>query len=182
MRSLREHNLAGLGTPRSINICTEEIKDIKDKKFNTFYYINNADDYWIFRWIDNNVVLMVSTIHTDHEELERPQKRPRITDKNKGHVQLLWGDNHTINIKIPLLIDNYNHWMLGVDLADQLIAYYCAKIHCRRMWMPIMLQYMDVLRINLYIVYRECNLEQDPEFSQHDLHKKYLLGLINAMI
>ena len=45
-----------------------------------------------------------------------------------------------------------------------------------------MLQCMDVLRINLYIVYRECNIDRDPEFSQRDLHKKYLLGLIDAMI
>ena len=45
-----------------------------------------------------------------------------------------------------------------------------------------MLQCMDVLRINLYIVYRECNLDLDPEFSQRDLHKHYLLGLISAMI
>ena len=45
-----------------------------------------------------------------------------------------------------------------------------------------MLQCMDVLRINLYIIYRECNIDLDPEFSQRDLHKHYLLGLISAMI
>ena len=45
-----------------------------------------------------------------------------------------------------------------------------------------MLQCMDVLRINLYIVYRECNIDLDPDFSQRDLHKHYLLGLISAMI
>ena len=127
MRSRCKHNLAGLGTARANNIRAEEIKDIKDKKFNTLYYINNADDYRIFRWIDNNVVLMVSTIHTGDEVLKRAQRRPRITDKNKGHVQLVWGDNHTVNINIPLLIDDYNHWMLGVDVADQLIAYYREK-------------------------------------------------------
>ena len=182
MRSLRKHNLAGLGTARANNIRAEEIKDIKDKKFNTLYWINDADDYRIFRWIDNNVVMMVSTIHTGEESLKRARRKPRVTDKNKGHVRLVWGDNHTVNIKIPLLIDDYNHWMLGVDVADQLIAYYRAKIRCRRTWMPIMLQCMDVLRINSYIVYRECNLDQDPDFSQRDLHKFYLLGWISAMI
>ena len=40
MRSLREHNLARLGTVRANNIHAEEIKDIRDKKFNTLYYIN----------------------------------------------------------------------------------------------------------------------------------------------
>ena len=45
-----------------------------------------------------------------------------------------------------------------------------------------MLRCMDVLRINSYIVYRECNLDQNPKFSQRDLHKHYLLGWISAMI
>ena len=76
------------------------------------------------------VVMMVSTIHTGDEVLKRARRKPRVTDKNKGHVRLVWGDNHTVNINIPLLIDNYNHWMLGVDVADQLIAYYRAKIQC----------------------------------------------------
>ena len=40
----------------------------------------------MFGWIDNNIVLMISIIHIDHEELEYPQKKPRVTDKNKGHV------------------------------------------------------------------------------------------------
>ena len=31
-------------------------------------------------------------------------------------------------------------------------------------------------------MYRECNLDLDPEFSQRDLHKHYLLGWISAMI
>ena len=72
--------------------------------------------------------------------------------------------------------------MLGVDLSDQLIAYYYAKIRCQRAWMPIMLQCMDVLRINLCIVYRKLNRELDLNFSQCDLYKKYIFGLINAMI
>ena len=73
---------------------------------------------------------MVLTIHTDQEELECSQKRPRINNTNKGHVQLVWGENHTVNIKIPLLIDDYNHWILGVDLTNQIIVYYCQMICC----------------------------------------------------
>lgn len=89
MRTLCIHNLAGLGTERANNIRAEEIKDIKDKKFNTLYYVNDADDYRIFRWIDNNVVLMVSTIHNGDEMLKRARRKPRVTDKNKGHVRLV---------------------------------------------------------------------------------------------
>ena len=41
---------------------------------------------------------------------------------------------------------------------------------------------MDLLRINLYIVYREINRELDPKMSLRKLHKKYLLSLIEEMI
>ena len=119
MMSLCEHNLSGLGMARANNIRAKEIKDIKDKRFNTLYWINDAYDYQIFRWTDKNIVLMVLTIHTGNKKLKCPQKRPRITDKNKGHVRLVWGENHIVNIKIPFSIDDYNHWMLEVDLVDQ---------------------------------------------------------------
>ena len=81
MRSLCEHNLAGLGTARANNVQAEEVKDIKDKKFNTLYWINNADDYQIFRWIDNSIVLMILTIHTGCKELKTSMKETKSNTK-----------------------------------------------------------------------------------------------------
>ena len=47
----------------------------------------------------------------------------------------MWGDEHTATVKIPQIVNDYNHWMLGVDVVDQLIAYYRPKICCQRIWM-----------------------------------------------
>ena len=60
-------------------------------------------------------------------------------------------------IKIPKVIDDYNHWMGGVDKADQLISSYRPNVRCRRVWMPMIFHAMDVLRINAYIVHCECH-------------------------
>ena len=54
----------------------------------------------------------------------KPRKKPRINEFNREHIRLVWGDEHVAPIKLPTLINNYSHWILGVDLVDQLIAYY----------------------------------------------------------
>ena len=80
----------------------------------------------MFRWINNNIVTMVSIVHigTEDEVIMKPRKKPRINEFNIKHICLVWGDDHVISINIPTIINNYNMWMLGVDLVDQLIAYY----------------------------------------------------------
>ena len=69
---------------------------------------------------------MVSNIHmrTKDEVIMKSRKKPRINEFDRKYICLVWGDEHVIPIKIPALINKYNHWMLGVDLVDQLIAYY----------------------------------------------------------
>ena len=101
----------------------------------------------MFRWIDNNVVKMVSNIHmkTKDEVIMKLIKNPRINEINRKHIRLVWGDEHVVPIKIPTLINDYNHWILGVNLVDQLIACYQPKICCRRTWMPLLLDCLDII-------------------------------------
>ena len=75
---------------------------------------------------------MVSNVHmgTKDEVVLKPRKKPRINEFNRKHIRLVWEDEHIVSIKIPTIINNYNMWMLGVDLVDQLIAYYQPKIRC----------------------------------------------------
>ena len=75
---------------------------------------------------------MVSSCHMSSEEenIKKARKRPRKNQINRDNVCIIWGKEHTVHVKIPLLIDDYNHWMLGVDLADQLILYYRSKLRC----------------------------------------------------
>jgi hypothetical protein len=55
--------------------------------------------------------------------------------------------------KSPFLVSSkdYNHWMLGVDKSDQLIAYYRPNQRCRRVWLPLFFQCLDIIRVNAYI-------------------------------
>ena len=61
---------------------------------------------------------------TEDEVIMTSRKKPRINEFNRKHIRLVWGDDHVVSIKIPTLINDYNIWMLDVDLVGQLIAYY----------------------------------------------------------
>ena len=73
--------------------------------------------------------------------------------------------------------------MLGVDLVDQLIAYYCLKIRCRQTWMPLLLHSLDVIQVNSYVLYKETDYLQ-PAVNNDDIdsHKQFLIQFINSLI
>jgi hypothetical protein len=78
-------------------------------------------------WQDNNIVTALSTIHTVHQDcdwIERDRKRPAKTSTNAGIARKPFGDKSVKKPSIPLLIDDYNHHMGGVDIANQLRANY----------------------------------------------------------
>jgi len=154
----------------------KEIKQVSDERFNTFYLLKDQANYLIGRWVDNNIVTMVSTLHTGREEILRFRRRPRTTTTNRHHINRVWGDQSIKEINIPKVIDDYNHWMLGVDKSDQLIAYYRPDLRCRRVWMPIMLHCFDVMRVNAFIVAKENNNGKPL------LHKEFIEDWIESLL
>eukprot|EP00957_Ditylum_brightwellii_P047323 3595441-Ditylum_brightwellii.AAC.1 len=50
------------------------------------------------------------------------RRHPRKTVKNKNQIGNIWGDKGKVDVYIPTTIDEYNHWMCGVDIVDQRIA------------------------------------------------------------
>ena len=64
------------------------------------------------------------------ELIERKQKRPRKSASNATITRKPFGDQPTKILPIPLFIDYYNHYMGGVDQANQLRAAFTT--HFRR--------------------------------------------------
>ena len=153
IKATRALNVGVVGTARKRrNWPPKEMGAIDDERFNTLYCLPSKDNYMIFGWVDNLVVLMVSTIHTGTEVVEKQRKRPRTNQQNKHRMQTAFGNEAVKTMDIPQVIDDYNHWMGGVDKADQLIAYYKPRIRCRRVWMPLFFHCLDVIRLNSYII------------------------------
>mmetsp|Transcript_1985 Transcript_1985/g.2831 ORF Transcript_1985/g.2831 Transcript_1985/m.2831 type:complete len:188 (+) Transcript_1985:1141-1704(+) len=67
--------------------------------------------------------------------------------------------------------------MGGVDLADQHISYYHpSNIKCQRIWIPIFIQLLSIIRNNAFIIYQE-------HFGKKcESHKKFALGMISWLI
>ena len=128
---------------------------------------------------------MVSNIHTGDstEQVLRNRRKPRLNEFNRKHVRLIWGDQHRKQLEIPKIINDYNHWMLGVDVVNQLIAYYRPKIRCRRTWVPIFLHCLDILRVNLYVLYKETSFNH-PDVNNDTIrdHKHFLIEFVNSLI
>ena len=147
-----------------------------DVSFNDFYWCRDEFGTLVGRWMDNGLVCCVSTLHRVEQTILRKRRRPRMTDKNKAHVREVWGNEGVKKIKIPTLIDDYNHWMGGVDLADQRIAYYQPDLRCHRNWIPMFIQILSIIRSNSYIVYRSCSVMKPMT------HKQFTLEMISALM
>ena len=145
---------------------------IENCNFNDFYHCIDEHGTLLGRWMDNGLVFCVSTLHHVGKTIMRTRKRPRKTVKNMQHVDKVWGDGAKKDIHIPSLIDDYNHWMGGVDLADQRIAYYHPNLRCRRNWIPMFIQIMSIIRSNSYIIHKD-------HFKTNSMgHKKFTLHMI----
>ena len=83
-----------------------------------------------FAWKDHKVVLFISTVHTGALTVVAPRRRPAATSLGARQARLAFGDQRVKKLVISNFIDQYNHYMRGVDIADQLRSYYTTqRIH-----------------------------------------------------
>ncbi len=122
--------------------------------FNYFYHCIDQHGTLLGRWMDNELVFCISTIHRPGQVIRKNRKRPRMTVLNKRHVQSIFGTEGKKQIYIPTLINDYNCKMGGVDVADQRIAYYQPNVQCRRNLIPMFIQSLGIIQSNLYIVHK----------------------------
>ena len=59
------------------------------------------------------------------------------------------------------MIDDYNHWMLGIDVSDQQISYYHPNLRCQRNWIPMFLQTVSMTRNNIYVAHTQDVSEKE---------------------
>lgn len=126
-----------------------------------------------FAWQDNNTVIACSTVHRTGEEhtITRKRRRPQITSTNGSLVRKVFGDDVRKNLPIPLFIDDYNHFMGGVDIADQLRSYYTTQRISLRNWYPLFFWIIDTAILNSYLIGKSVN------GSRFMSHKEFRVAL-----
>ncbi|CAG8794674.1 14219_t:CDS:2, partial [Dentiscutata erythropus] len=130
---MRKNGYGGCGTVRSNTLKFPAFLKIKKSKKIEWDTLSGAvvDDVLVVFWMDNGPVNMLTTIHEitgEESRVERERRRPRTTSTNANKVRSVFGDASKKILPIPAVIDDYNHHMDGVDIADQLRGYYGTQV------------------------------------------------------
>jgi hypothetical protein len=84
-------------------------------------------------------------------------------------VRAVFGSESKKKLLIPKIIDDYNHHMNGVDVADQLRSYYNTQQTVRRNWMPLFFWLLDTVIINSYRITRTLGSTYAQKEFRHEL-------------
>ena len=87
-----------------------------------------------------------------------------------------------MSLWIPRAIDDYNHWMCGVDLADQKISYYHPDLRCSRNWIPMFIQLLSMIRLNSYIVYLDSFPFSATKRCGYLTHKEFTMEWVKMLL
>jgi hypothetical protein len=108
------------------------------------------------------------TVHKVHkgadDTIQRERKRPRPTSSNFDVVGKVFEDNPSLWLYIPLFVDDYNHHMNGVDVANLHRAHLSTQRgRCLRNWRPHFSFLLNVSLVNCYILWRFQALQKDSK-------------------
>ena len=74
---------------------------------------------------------MLNTIHTikgEESKVHKECRKPREINSNSQKVRSVFENATCKTLSISKIIDNYNHHMGGIDIADQLHSYYSIQL------------------------------------------------------
>jgi hypothetical protein len=75
-------------------------------------------------WQDNNIILGLSTLHSADSFVPCQRRQPGKTSTNGAIARKVFGKEVTKELEIPIFINNYNHYINKVDLANQYRSFY----------------------------------------------------------
>ena len=166
---LQACKFGAVGTTRPHKQFPSELSTIKNRfakklPWNTLL-ATVEQDILCLAWQDNNIVLGLSNIHTvDKAEdfREKQRRRPAKTSTNGRLVREVFGDESIKKLEIPCFIDDYNHFMGGVDLANQYREAYETYKPTFKNWWLLFYWLVDVACTNSYRLYRLHTVEDHP--------------------
>ena len=126
-----------------------------------------------FGWKDQQVVLFMSTVSTGTKTVKRMRRRPAKTSTNAKTSRAVFGDMAVKELAIPDFIDLYNHFMNGVDVADQLRCYYNTQRVHKKIWKPLWHFLLDTTVCNSYKIANATPERPHAESHNHISHMAF---------
>ena len=143
--------------------------------------ISESGDVMKMAWKDQNVVLFMSTVGMPAEKIKRLRRRPARTATNARTSRAMFGDEPTKRLKIPVFIDNYNHFMNGVNVADQLRSYYMTQRIYMKNWKALWHFLLDITITNCYKIAYTTRERPYAYPRTHETHKAFRIKLANSL-
>ena len=118
------------------------------------------------------------------ELVKRERKRPRKSVSNSTITRKSFRDQSTKILSIPLYIDYYNHYMKGIDQANQFRVVFI--IHFQRNLKEFLLGVfwcLDLIVTNSYKLYLVINDSKITQIGNRDTnqHRNYVKDLVNLL-
>ena len=109
------------------------------------------------KWRDKRDVYFLSTIHRDERET--------ITRRAKG--------GGTETVAKPRIVTDYNEYMSGVDISDQLMVYYACGRRTLKWYKRVFWRLIEHILINSYILFKQVTKPNLRQWTQ----KKFRIEL-----
>ena len=180
---LRKENISAAGTTRPSSMDFPALLTVLRENWSTKLDWGTTvavvvDGVLCIGWQDSNFVLGLSTVHTVHEAsslVTSKRNRPGATSTNIKITREVFGDSPFKFLEIPSFIDDYNHYMNSVNLANQYRQAYDTQKIAYRIWIPLLHWVLDQAAINAYKLASvgEAWLESHVEFRR-ELYRKLL--------
>lgn len=110
-------------------------------------FYHEEEKFAVVSWMDTKRVIVAS----DFVGLEPLETVSRWSRKEKQYVQ----------VQRPEAINVYNHFMGGVDLADQLVAMNPCPFRWRKWFMRVVCRILDTTVSNAWLMYRSTLQESE---------------------
>lgn len=153
---LSEKRFPATGTVRTNRICNAQLKTGGALKRGDHDFAYDASHNILFcRWSDNKEV----TCTTNFDQIQ-PTKKVRRWKKEVKKFE---------NYDQPLLINNYNHGMGGVDLHDNAVANYRINARSKKWYWPIWIAVLSSSIVNAWKLHCfVCKSQKKKLMSQKD--------------
>ena len=155
-------------------------------EWGTLYgHVSKGNDVLQLAWKDQNVVLFMTTVHDGKDSVIRSRRRPPKTASNSASSRRAFGQNEAVkDLPVPEFIDAYNHYMNGVDQADQLRAYHTTQRPHRRTWFPLWHFLLDTTVTNCWRIAQTSYAQMSSESKKRKsrlTHKGFIDELIDGL-
>ena len=119
----------------------------------------------------------MSTVSDGTKNVIRPRRRLAITATNARTSRAVFGEETVKELAIPEFIDTYNHFMNGVDQADQLRSYYTTQRVHMKSWKALWHFLLNVTIVNSYKIAASFSDQSFLSLRQNSSHMRFRVDL-----